>query len=265
MTISTDENFLFPAEERSALLLGRKNIIRLRNSKVAILGLGGVGGFCAEALCRSHVGSLLILDKDVVSPSNLNRQIISANSNIGCSKTDLMESRLLSINPKLNIIKKEELISKDSDLSFLKGMDYVVDCVDSAGAKINIACYCYQENIPLLTCTGTARKLDPSKLEFIDLYQSKNDKLCKVLRHELRKHNVSKLDILYSSEMAQGVPPSIFKGEKRLGSLIFVPATAGLMLAHFVINKLTSKMSEEELLEENKFYSNTANKSDDIV
>lgn len=233
-------------QERSALLLGLKNLNKLSKTKIAVIGLGGVGGFCVEGLARSHVGNLMIIDKDIVSPSNLNRQIIATVNSLGQKKTDLIEERILSINPKLNVEKIDCFIKRDSDLTFLSSVDYVIDCIDSVSGKINIALFCHRHNIPLIMCTGTARKLDPSRIEIIDLFKSKNDKLCKVLRRELKKEGIKSQDILFSSEIASGVSPNNFPNEKRLGSLIFVPAVAGLTLANFVINKLTSPYTEED-------------------
>lgn len=243
-----------PSTERSVLLLGRRNLARLRAAKVAVIGLGGVGGFCAEALCRSHIGELLLLDKDCVSPSNLNRQLIAREDTVGKKKTELFAARLRRIRPDLRLRTEDRFITEDSDLSFLDDMDYVADCIDTVAGKIRLACYCAEKNIPLISCMGTARRSDPSRLIFTDLFKTEKDPLCRVMRRELRKRGLPSLEILCSTEMPLGVSPALFPGEKRLASLIFVPATAGLRLAQRIVSRLAPPMNEEERAREEDYY-----------
>ncbi|MDO5732253.1 MAG: tRNA threonylcarbamoyladenosine dehydratase [Eubacteriales bacterium] len=250
----SDPDLLFSASERSSLLLGRAGIKRLSEARIAVFGLGGVGGMAAEALCRSHIGALTLIDADVLSASNLNRQIISDYKSIGQSKVKQMAERLRAINPAIQLELREEFISTDSNLDFLIGHDYVVDCIDTVSAKIAIASYCDRQSLPLIACMGTARRLDPSRLRCMDLFDTKNDPLCRVMRRELRKRGISRLEIVASDEAPQGVSPNCFPGEKRLGSLIFVPATAGLRLASEVIFRLAAPLKDEALSDEERVY-----------
>ncbi len=250
-TLSSEQNFGGPssrdeAAQRSVLMLGSKGLRQLRKARIALLGLGGVGGAAAEALSRCQIGKLLIIDPDVVSPSNLNRQIISSQENIGQSKCALWQSRIHSIDPEIEVETKAIFIDGQSDLSFLNDYDYVLDCIDTVTAKIRLALHCHEMHIPFISCMGTARKSDPTRLRVLDLFETQGDPLCKVMRRELRKRGLNQLKIVASDEAPQGLSPTHFPGEKRLGSMIFVPASAGLLLAKTVIDDLAPTLSEEE-------------------
>lgn len=231
--------------ERSQLLLGKENIASLQKAKVAVIGLGGVGSFVVEALARSGVGHLLIIDQDVYQASNLNRQLGATVNSLGKSKVEVTAKRISEIAPFCQVEAKEMFLTKESDLSCLQNYDYIADCIDTVSSKIALAVYCHEHQLKLISAMGTARKLQPELVTICDLYQTKYDKLCKVMRHELRQLKVDKLTVCYSPEPLQALSAELAAIKQKqvaqkvpLASLIFVPATAGLRIAHKIITDL---------------------------
>lgn len=219
--------------ERTALLLGEDGLFRLQKSKVAVFGVGGVGGFAVEALARSGVGELVLVDKDVVSRSNINRQIIAAEDTVGIPKVEVMKQRIRSINPAIMVDARECFFLPEVSGEFdFSGYDYVVDAVDNVTAKIEIIQRCIECGTPVISAMGAGNKLDPTRFEVADIYQTSVCPLAKVMRRELKKRGVNHCKVVYSKEEPKisGRPP---------GSVAFVPSVAGLILAGEVIKDLT--------------------------
>ncbi len=227
---------------RTELILGRTALERLKDSHVIVFGLGGVGGFAVEALVRSGIGSITIVDNDSIAVSNLNRQIIALYSTIGQAKVDAFERRILDINPACKVTKlKMFYLPENADSIDLSQYDYVVDCIDTVSAKIELAVRCSTLGVPIISSMGTGNKLDPSLLKVADISKTSVCPLARVMRHELSKRGVRHLTCVYSTE--EPVKTSVVDddGRKRTpGSTAFVPSSAGLLIASVVIRSLIS-------------------------
>ena len=218
-------------------LIGKDNLLRLSASKVALFGVGGVGGFVAEALVRSGIGEIAIFDGDVVDKTNLNRQIIATENTIGLDKVEVVKDRLLSINKDLKIhIKKVFYLPENADEISLSGYDYVIDAVDTVSAKIEIISRAKALNIPVISCMGTGGKLEIEKLKVADISKTEGCPLARVMRRELKKRNIEKVKVVYSSEGVKNQEQTLTeKGKIIPSSMIFVPAVAGLYIAREVV------------------------------
>ena len=229
---------------RTALLIGDEGIEKLGRCRIAVFGLGGVGSYVVEALARSGVGALDLIDSDRVAPSNINRQIIALHSTIGRLKTEVTEERVHDINPDC-IVKTYPIfyLPDTADQFDFSVYDYVVDAIDTVSAKLMLAEECQRIGIPLISSMGTGRKLDPGQFEVADIYQTSVCPLAKVMRYECRKRGIQSLKVVYSRELpaepaeSSETPPP---GRRSVpGSIAFVPSTAGLMIAGEVIKDLT--------------------------
>lgn len=218
---------------RTETLIGKDNLEKLVRSHVAVFGVGGVGGYVCEALVRSGVSHITIIDKDVVSESNINRQIIATYDTLGMSKVEVMKKRILSINPSCIVDAIEMFyLPEVSHLIDFSKFDYVVDAVDTVTAKLLIVEKCYEAKIPVISSMGTGNKLDPTKFKIADINQTSICPLAKVMRYELRQRGISHLKCLYSTE-------EIIKTDDRTpASIAFVPSVAGLIIASEVIKDL---------------------------
>lgn len=221
---------------RTKILLGESGIDKLSQKKVIIFGVGGVGGYVAEMLARTGVGSITLVDFDVVSLSNLNRQIIALNSTIGVEKVLIMKNRIKDINPEIKadaVVKK--LTPENIEDFNLSLFDYVVDCIDMVKSKIALIKHCFDNNINIVCSMGTANRNHIPYFDIYDLFSTKNDGLARVLRRELKKIGVDKLNVVCSSNL----PIS----SQELGSLVYFPASCACCLSAFVIDELlkTSK------------------------
>ena len=239
---------------RTELLLGEEGIKNLSNARVAVFGIGGVGGYVTEALCRSGVGALDLIDHDTVSVTNLNRQVIALHSTVGQYKTDVMEKRLLDINPDVKItIHKCFYLPETKDQFDFSVYSYVVDAVDTVTAKLLLAEEAKKAGVPLISSMGTGNKLDPSKLQVSDVFETSVDPLARVMRRELRKRGIDHLKVVWSTEeprkplldarsirMMEGspVPEESVRLKDIPGSCAFVPAAAGLLIASEVVRDL---------------------------
>ena len=235
---------------RTELLLGKEAMERLAGSRVAIFGIGGVGGYVCEALARSGVGSFDLIDDDKVCLSNLNRQIIATQKTIGRYKTDVMKERILDINPEAEINTHQcfFLPENASDFPF-EQYDYVVDAIDTVTAKIELVMQCQKLGVPIISSMGAGNKLDPSAFRVADIYKTNIDPLARVMRRELKKRGVKKLKVVYSEETpiqpagaAESSDVADSHSAKRRGipgSTAFVPSVAGLIIAGEVIKDLT--------------------------
>lgn len=230
---------------RTALLFGEEEALKLEKKWVAVFGVGGVGGFAAEALARSGVGKIDIFDNDTVALSNLNRQIIALHSTIGKSKVQVMKERILDINPEAKVSAYETFYLPENASQFdLSKYDYIIDAVDTVAAKLELAARAYHAGVPIISSMGAGNKLDPTQFEITDIYKTSVCPLAKVMRKELRARNIPQLKVIYSKEVPQKPkevetaenPPS--KKRSTPGSVAFVPSVAGLILAGEVIKQL---------------------------
>ena len=228
---------------RSALLLGEEALEKLAASRVAVFGIGGVGGFAAEALARTGVGTIDLFDKDVVSPSNINRQIIALHSTLGRPKVEVMRERIRDINPEIAVHAHECFFLPENAGEFdFTQYDYVVDAVDTVTAKIEIILQAKKANVPVISSMGAGNKLHPELFEVSDVYQTCVCPLAKVMRKELKKRGVDRLKVVYSREEPKK-PLQIIQEEGRRalpGSVAFVPSVVGLILAGEVIKDMIS-------------------------
>lgn len=228
---------------RTAMLLGENGIETLKRKRVAVFGIGGVGGYVVEALARSGIGTLDLIDHDTVAESNLNRQIIASYDTIGRQKADVMAERIRSIRKdcQVNLYPVFYLPEKASEFPFSE-YDYVVDAIDTVTAKIDLAVRMEQMNIPLISCMGTGNKLNPAMLEVADIYETSVCPLAKVMRKELRIRGVKALKVVYSKEEPMTPFPLSVEGKRSgratPGSTAFVPAAAGLLIASEVVKDL---------------------------
>lgn len=231
---------------RTEWLIGTAALSRLTQSHVAVLGLGGVGSYTVEALARSGLGKLTLIDYDKVSPSNLNRQLIATEATIGQAKTEAAAARIRQINPLCQVVCHEYAwpaeIDEATARSFLPAdLDYIVDAIDSTGAKICLARLAARWNLPLISCMGTGNKLDPTQLQIGDIYATSVCPLARIMRRELRKAGIKALKTVYSlEEPRRQITPAPAPGTRKIppASCSFVPGTAGLLLASAVIRDL---------------------------
>lgn len=220
--------------ERTAYLIGEDGVARLGNKHVALFGVGGVGGYVAEALGRAGVGAMTLVDKDTVSISNINRQIIATYETVGRPKTEVMAERLRSINPEIKVECRDCFFLPDTAEDFeFKAYDYVVDAVDTVTAKLELIERAKEAGVPVISCMGTGNKLDPSGFEITDIGKTSVCPLAKVMRRELKKRGITEVKVLYSKE-----EPIKHEAGAVPGSISFVPSVAGLMIAGEVIKDL---------------------------
>lgn len=248
------------ALSRTEMLLGKEALKKLRGSRVAVFGIGGVGGFAVEALARSGIGHLDIIDKDVVDGSNLNRQIIALRSTIGRNKVDVMEERIRDIDPDITVNKHAVFYLPETKDEFdFSVYNYVVDAIDTVTGKIQLILQAKEAGVPVISSMGTGNKLDPTSLEVADIYDTSICPLAKVMRKELRKRGVDSLKVVYSKEepMKPGSEGTSMicsedpirkaddqerkpRTKQTPGSISFVPSVAGLIIAGEVIKDLIS-------------------------
>lgn len=230
---------------RTELLLGKEAIETLKNARVAVFGVGGVGGYVVEALARSGVGHLDLIDKDSVSLTNINRQIIATQSSIGKDKVDVMKERVMDINPNADVkTYKCFFLPENADTFPFSEYDYVVDAVDTVTAKIALVEKCNEYNVPIMASMGAGNKLDPTAFEVADIYKTSVCPLAKVMRRELKKRRIKHLKVVYSKELPITPMPSeeqVKNGKVIPGSIAFVPSVAGLIIAGEVIKDLVKK------------------------
>ena len=239
---------------RSALLMGEAAVEKLQKSRVAIFGVGGVGGYVCEALVRSGVGAFDLIDKDVVDVTNINRQIIATQSTVGRPKVEVMRERMLDINPEVLVNARECFFLPENATDFdFTNYDFVVDCVDTVTAKIQIIMQAKEAGVPVISSMGAGNKMDASRFKVADIYKTNVDPLARVMRRELKKRGVKKLTVVYSDEEpmtpindsnsgeADAVPQSGGRVKQTPGSVAFVPGAAGLIIAGEVVRQLISQ------------------------
>ena len=243
---------------RTELLLGKEAMEKLKGSRVAIFGVGGVGGFVCEALVRSGIGAFDLIDDDKVCLTNLNRQIIATRKTVGKYKVDVMKERMLEINPEVDVrVHKCFFLPENADDFPFSEYDYVVDAVDTVTAKIELVMKCQKENVPIMSSMGAGNKIEASAFKVDDIYKTRMCPLAKVMRHELKKRGVKKLKVVYSEEKPirpiedmsiscrtncicpPGAEHKCTERRDIPGSLSFVPSVAGLIIAGEVVKDLT--------------------------
>lgn len=217
---------------RTEMMLGCDAVDRLKNAHVAVFGVGGVGGFCAEALARAGVGKITLIDADRVSVSNINRQIIATKSTVGQYKTEAMKARIADINPECEVRVISEFYSEENPIS-LVGLDYIADCIDSVRSKLHLITEAKRAGIPIISSMGAGNKLDPTRFSVADISKTHTDPLAKVIRTELRKRGFSHLKVVFSDESP--INPS---GDRTPGSVSFVPSVVGLIMAGEIIKDI---------------------------
>lgn len=234
---------------RTELLIGQEAMERLRQSSVMVFGVGGVGSHCIEALARSGIGKLILIDNDRVSLTNINRQCIADHETIGCYKTEAMKRKIASICPEIEVETYERFILEDNLEDLLEEKpDYIVDAVDTVTAKISIVAGAQKSGIPLICSMGTGNKLHPELFEIADLSDTSVCPLCRVMRRELKARGIVHLKVLYSREQPiriLGQLPEEETGTRRAvpGSISFVPSAAGLLIAGEVVRTLAGLSS----------------------
>lgn len=232
---------------RTAMLLGEEAIEKLSEARVAVFGIGGVGGYVVEALVRAGVGAIDLIDNDKVCESNLNRQIIATRSTMGMAKVDAMEARILSINPECVVRKYQCFYLPETAEQFdFSRYSYVVDAIDTVTGKIQLVMQSKEAGVPIISSMGTGNKLNPTELEVADIYKTSVCPLAKVMRRELKKRGVEKLKVVYSKEepLTPFVVEARQESDKRRatpGSVSFVPSVAGLIIASEVVKDVVGK------------------------
>lgn len=218
---------------RTALMFGEDMILKLKNTKIAVFGIGGVGSYVVEALARCGIGYFLLVDKDVVDITNINRQIIALSSTIGMPKTDVARERILDINPDATIETKTVFYNAETANMFnFSDYDYIIDAIDTVTSKLLMIESAKKAGVPIISCMGTGGKKNPSLLEVTDIKKTNTCPLAKVMRKELKQRGIDSLKVVYSPEKA-------VKADGIIPSNAFVPSSAGLLIASEVINDLT--------------------------
>lgn len=218
--------------ERTARMLGKEAVERLQNARIALFGLGGVGGHAAEALARAGVGHLTLVDGDTVSASNMNRQLFALQSTVGLAKTEAATRRLLDINPSIDIDARQVFVTEDNLSAFdFSTYDYIIDAIDTVSSKIAIIMAANAADTPIISCMGAGNKLDPTAFRVADIYKTSVCPLARVMRLELRRRGIKKLRVVYSEEPPVRVEKEMVNGKAVPGSVSFVPSVAGLILA----------------------------------
>lgn len=236
---------------RNELAFGQEGLDRMKNATVAVLGIGGVGSFAAEALARSGVGRLILIDKDDVDITNVNRQLIALLSTVGQPKADLMKERIKDINPECEVISLKMFYTEETYEEIFKyGLDFVVDASDTIVYKIHLMKECLKRNIPLISSMGAANKMDPTRFQIADISKTHTDPIAKVIRMKLRKEGIKKgIPVVFSDEspivIREDVRKVVGKDDAEIrkakmppSSNAFVPSTAGLIMASYVVRQL---------------------------
>lgn len=248
---------MLDAFSRTELLLGREAMDKLAAAKVAIFGIGGVGSYAAEGLARAGVGAFILVDDDSVCLSNINRQVIALQSTVGKPKVEVMKARILDINPEAEVEIFQECCGPESaprllgqDIPGGLGISYIVDAIDTVSAKLDLIERAKAMGVPIISCMGAGDKLDPTRLEVADIYETSVCPLARVMRAELRKRGIAALEVVYSREppVEARVPhspeseagPGLHRKRSVPGSVSFVPSVAGLIIASRVVRNLVS-------------------------
>lgn len=222
--------------DRLEILIGKECIEKLQNSKVLLIGVGGVGGYAAEALARSGIGSIVLIDPDIVEESNINRQLVALSSTIGKYKVEVMKTRIEEMGLSTSVTVYKEFVTKENVSFYLTGVDYVIDACDTLLTKLAIIEACKKKNIPFISSMGTGNKMDPTQFSIMELSKTSYDPVAKKLRKLVRDASIKGPIIVVSSKEEKKVG-----GEKVIPSNAFVPGVAGMICASYVINNIVSR------------------------
>ena len=229
---------------RTELLIGEENLKKLAESRVAIFGIGGVGSYVVEGLARAGVGHFVLVDNDVVSTSNINRQLVATYKTIGQSKVEVAKQRILNVNPNAKVITHKTFYLPNEGQGLIDGSDYVIDAIDTVSGKLMLAEECKEKSIRLISCMGTGNKLNPTMLEVSDISKTSVCPLCRVMRKELKSRGIEHLKVVYSKEppikplQTNKIEDAQFVKRQTPGSVSFVPSVAGLIIASEVVKDL---------------------------
>lgn len=221
---------------RTELLIGKNGIEKLQNARIAIFGIGGVGSYVVEGLARAGIENFILVDKDTVDLTNINRQIIATHKTLGKSKVEVAKERIIEINPNANVEIYQEFFMPDSKGILDETVNYIVDAIDTVTAKIELAVRANKLNIPIISSMGTGNKLDPTKFEVTDIYKTSVCPVAKVMRKELKNKQINKLKVVYSKE--QPAKLNTIEEANTIGSISFVPSVVGLIIAGEVIKDI---------------------------
>lgn len=221
--------------DRTEILIGQENLIKLQNSHIAVVGIGGVGGYVCLMLARAGVSNITLVDFDVVDETNINRQVVATTNTVGKNKTEVMKNMILEINPscKVHAFNKRFCAEFAKEL-FSQKFDYVVDAIDSVNDKVELICYCKSHNINIVSAMGAGNRIGIPTFKVTDIYKTFNDGLAKIMRKKLREQQIECLDVVTSEEKTDKVK----REEKAVGSISYYPAMCGCVLGAFVINQI---------------------------
>lgn len=220
--------------QRTEILIGKEGLAKLRDKKIAIFGIGGVGSYVAEALARVGVNNLVLIDNDVVSVTNINRQIVALHSTLGMPKVEVMKQRILDINPSANVSVYKEFYNKSNSYELVKDdYDYIVDAIDSVSSKLDLILVAKAKNIPIISSMGAGNKLDPTRFEVSDIYKTSVCPLARCMRKKLKEKRIKSLKVVYSKEEPKKNNEYNFPA-----SISFVPSVVGLIIASEVVKDL---------------------------
>lgn len=227
--------------QRFSMMIGEKKMNKLNQKRIILFGVGGVGGYVAEILARSGICDITLVDFDKVDVTNINRQIVALHSTVGKYKVDVMEERLLDINPEINVVTVKEKLSEDNINNFnLVDYDYIIDCIDDVKAKQALIKYCCQKELNIIVSCGAGNRYKNNPQFMVsDISKTNYDRLAKVVRKYCQQENIQKLNVVWTKEQPQ-------KTSKTIGSVAYFPASMACTLSSFVINQLLNNMEEEE-------------------
>lgn len=222
--------------DRTELLIGKDGLAKLENSHVAVVGIGGVGGYVCMMLARVGVGSITIIDFDKVDETNINRQVVANSKTIGKLKTDIMKDLISDINPNCKVFSYAERFCYDNaEKLFNSKFDYVIDAIDSVQDKVDLICYCKKHNINIISAMGAGNRLCIPNFKVVDIYKTSNDGLAKIMRKKLREKEIESLDVVVCDSQ-----PILNKENRTIGSIAYFPAMCGCVLSAFVVNSILS-------------------------
>ena len=228
---------------RSQSLLGEKAMLRLQTARVAVFGLGGVGSYALEGLLRTGVGKFVLIDGDVVSESNCNRQLVATLSTVGRKKTEVASERILAINPDAEIVQVPAFYGENNaDVVDFSTCDYVIDAVDDVTAKTVIVAMAKHAGVPVISCMGTGNKLNPARLQIADISKTHTCPLAKSVRKIWKEKGIEKVKVVFSDELPLAPQTPLTDGKKSVGSVVFVPSVAGMMMAAEVVKDLVGEI-----------------------
>ena len=229
-------------KDRTKVLIGEVGVEKLAKAKVAVIGIGGVGGWACVMLARAGVENLRLVDFDRIDETNINRQFVADTTTIGRLKTEVMQEKLLEINPSCKVEVISQRLTKDNIQEIIKqDFDYVIDAIDSVQDKVELICFCKEHNINIISAMGSGNRIDVPEFKVVDIYKTSNDGLARVMRKKLRERKVDKLDVAVSTQCAIKHDESVCESKNVVGSISYYPAMCGCVLSAYVVKKILAK------------------------